>query len=352
MMVSVQESASKRFWRTPELVEALLPHLDAASILKLAKAHPPTIGILQGGSVWEKVIKSCICGTMGPMRDNSSQSDSNRKRLNEERARLLPLIELLKMMEEPRDCLVTLLDLICTRFPVDESRLYCNDDGDLLPEAVEVTCTNHSHHKVSALGFLVLEEVEGTLGSAAQSVQWLGLGDLGGVVLSSLSARMLRQHGMKIKLDLAGITCSTRHQAEELLVVLKNCEMLMATLLLSVNGDFSPEAWAALSKALQQVPGKCFIWATRKALLAGHREDLKVMFEAARSVLISTTSIAIGKEEGWGRLEQVLDMSEDQWEVEAQKDWEEDDDEEEEEEEEEDEQGEETEEEEFQIEDM
>ena len=135
-------------------------------------------------------------------------------------------------------------------------------------------------------------------------------------------------------------------------MVLKNCEMLMATLLLSVNGDFSPEAWAALSKALQLLPGKCFIWATRKALLAGHREDLKVMFEAARSVLISTTSIAIGKEEGWGRLEQVLDMSEDQWEVEAQKDWEGEEDEEEEEEEEEDEQGEETEEEEIQIEDM
>ena len=82
--------------------------------------------------------------------------------------------------------------------------------------------------------------------------------------------------------------------------------------------------------------------ATRKALLAGRREDLKVLWEAVRFVEVFYSDaliyeydgdVFIEKEEGWGRLEQVLDMSEDQFKAEAQ-DVEESEEEEEEEEEE------------------
>ena len=84
-------------------------------------------------------------------------------------------------------------------------------------------------------------------------------------------------------------------------------------------------------------PGKC-----RISLLAGWREDLKVLWEAVRTVEVFYSEpwyaffsgeVFIEKEEGWGRLEQVLDMSEDQFKAEAQ-DVEESEEEEEEEEEE------------------
>ena len=39
--------AEKKFWRTPELVEGLLPLLDPPSTLALAQAHPLTVGVME-----------------------------------------------------------------------------------------------------------------------------------------------------------------------------------------------------------------------------------------------------------------------------------------------------------------
>ena len=131
-----------------------------------------------------------------------------------------------------------------------------------------------------------------------------------------------------IKLDLAEITCGNQQQAENLLLLLKNCQKLTA-LVLAVADKFNAEAWAALSKAVKLHPGGCGLSTTRSALLNGRRGDLKTIWEAVRSVevmyseaFISDGEVFIEKEEGWARLEQVLDMSEDQWRAEAQKDME------------------------------
>ena len=66
-------------------------------------------------------------------------------------------------------------------------------------------------------------------------------------------------------------------------------------------------------------PGKFAISSTRSALLKGKREDLKVIWEAVRSVemtyseaFISQGEVRVENEEGWDRVEELLDMSEDQ----------------------------------------
>ena len=352
----MEEMASKKFWEIPELLEMLLPHLDSASILELAKAHRPTIQILQCGSNWDKLIQrtspySARKSLGAVYLKGNSDSSWLTKNLEAKKAELLPLIKMLAMMEEPQDCLVNLLDLICTRFPIGESgrplRYVKAANGKTVPvpEAVKVTCPNHTSHKVSSLGFLLLEEVEGALGSAEQSVQWLGVAELEGILLSSLGARMRRQQlGARIKMELIDILCSNPQQAEDVLVIMKNCKRLIHFRQLHVFEDgASAEAWAALAKAVELHPGKCSMSATRKALLAGRREDLKVLWEAVRFVEVFYSDaliyeydgdVFIEKEEGWGRLEQVLDMSEDQFKAEAQ-DVEESEEEEEEEEEEE-----------------
>ena len=252
-MASVGESASKKFWNTPELVEMLFPHLDASSILKLAKAHQPTIEILQGGAAWDTLIKR-IC----PFGVKGLPWASLREELKAKRVELSPLIKLLAMMEEPQGHLLNLLNTICSRFPIDDSRRYPMKDADnnivFQPECVEVTGLNKTSHKVSLLGFLVLEEVEGALGSSEQSVQLVGILSLQDIVLSSLRARMLRQPGEMLKMELAGITCINQQEAEDLLVLLKNCEINSS--ILFAKAKITPEAWATLAKVVKLHPGK------------------------------------------------------------------------------------------------
>ena len=177
----------------------LLTHLDANSILELGKAHPPTLNVLQAASLlWNKLIqKTCPYDTRRPFGDRPD-TPWLEKKLKAKKAKLAPLIHLLAKMEEPQDFLVSLLDLICTRFPVEESRRFTVKDagGKIvhLSESVEVTCNQQAvSYSVSPLGFLVLEEVDGALGSAVQSVSKVGLGDLGGLLLPSLGSRMPRQ---------------------------------------------------------------------------------------------------------------------------------------------------------------
>ena len=118
---------------------------------------------------------------------------------------------------------------------------------------------------------------------------------------------------------------SNQQEAEDLLELLKSCERLIEPQLI-VRGELSAEAWAALAKAVELHPGTCGIVATRSALLAGRKENLNVPWEAVRWVDVTYSqdgspfteeAVFIEKEEGWERLEQVLDMSQDQFKAEA-----------------------------------
>ena len=54
------ESAEKKFWKTPELVEELLDFLDLDSIKQLAKHHVLTKEILGKEVVWQKILKRAM----------------------------------------------------------------------------------------------------------------------------------------------------------------------------------------------------------------------------------------------------------------------------------------------------
>ena len=315
-MASMEEKASHKFWRSPELMEMLIRFLDAATIEELGKVHQPIVEVLQGGLVWDKLIKrTCPCGEIWSMTFFGHFDLIGWLMYNAEvkKAGIQPLINLLTMMEEPEDQVDKLLGLICTRFPIDNSRSYSQIDAEdklvVKPEAVEVVFTRDlKSHMVSALGFLVLEEVEATLGSSQQTVHWLGLKGLEGILISSLATRILRQPGQVVKIELMGIECGMLQEAENLLVVLKSCEVL-STPLLRISERYlrrmSAGAWTVLAEPLVLHPGKFAISSTRSALLKGKREDLKVIWEAVRSVemtyseaLISQGEVKVEKEEG------------------------------------------------------
>ena len=215
-MASMEEKASRKFWRSPELMEMLIRFLDAATIEELGKVHQPIVEVLQGGLVWDKLIKrTCPCGEIWSMTFFGHFDLIGWLMYNAEvkKAGIQPLINLLTMMEEPEDQIDKLLGLICTRFPIDNSRSYSQIDAEdklvVKPEAVEVVFTRDlKSHMVSALGFLVLEEVEATLGSSQQTVHWLGLKGLEGILISSLATRILRQPGQVVKIELLDMSHS------------------------------------------------------------------------------------------------------------------------------------------------
>ena len=62
-MSTSQEEAMKIFWLTPELVEKLVPFLDAKSLSSLAQASKFTAQVLQGDTVWSKLVLRCVLYT-------------------------------------------------------------------------------------------------------------------------------------------------------------------------------------------------------------------------------------------------------------------------------------------------
>ena len=92
-----KREAEQKFWKTPELIEELLLHLDLESTLRLAKTHKTTRNILQGARVWNNLIKRC-----SPL-DN--------------RVKVAYLVAILKLMKDTKSNMVDILDAIFVANP-------------------------------------------------------------------------------------------------------------------------------------------------------------------------------------------------------------------------------------------
>ena len=71
------------------------------------------------------------------------------------------------MMKNSRLYLLDLLDIICDIFGGEERH------QDWFGESIEMGCPRHTDHKIGAVGFLLLEEVEAAMGSTMQKLKWL-----------------------------------------------------------------------------------------------------------------------------------------------------------------------------------
>ena len=160
-----QEDPVEKFFRTPDVVEKILQFLPSNSILSLAQSRISCVllQLLQRSSVWDKLVKR----TLG-LGDYTIQEyviwphmywEAVEERLEEERVKILGLINILKKMDaaNSRAPIQHLLDSICSKSPSKEVQpmMKINMDGDLA---------------VNPLCFLLLEEVEGAFGSTHQHV--------------------------------------------------------------------------------------------------------------------------------------------------------------------------------------
>ena len=132
--------AERKVWRSPELVEHLLPFLDLASTKELAKAHQLTRQTLGRPLNWNKMMKRTF--REGPV-------------LASERPKVQHSAQLLLLVEDSDEphLQLNLLHTICRRFP------------NLGVDKVTLDCSCKQTHQVSERGFVLVEEALNILGS-------------------------------------------------------------------------------------------------------------------------------------------------------------------------------------------
>ena len=132
---SPEFTAQMQFWGSPDLVAQLLTFLDVSSTLALANVLPLAQDLLQRKFIWGDLIRrSNIKNCEG---DSSEDLDKQIKIETE----VAQLVNILKMVKDPKLLLEELLDAICERFV---------DTGD----NVTMSCSRHPDHQVDLLDLI------------------------------------------------------------------------------------------------------------------------------------------------------------------------------------------------------
>ena len=325
------DEAKEKFLETPELVEMLLPFLNAKDTMNLAQSQLLNIKILQGPLIWNKLIRRTL---RNPPDENLC--DLDRVWLIEYMLgsrSLKPLIHILKIMKDHRPSQLDLLNLICERWPSKKP-----------DQVVALHCSFDQTKLVSPLGFMLLEEVEGAFGSTEQCVgrintdRQLYYGVLEGKLLPSLSARVARQQEMVQLVEIKAIDVSYGGETLDRFVTLVDACQSMRVQDLRVDNplELDEEDWSKLRRTLDsgQISFSCFSPA-RDAILGcmvrqtnegkppARREDLRTIWDLTEDQWDVFTCIGDNRygntyfhkdmgDEDWKRLEQLLDMSDDE----------------------------------------
>jgi len=333
----VDESAVAKFWRSPKVIEKFLPFLDGGSILRLATCHDLTKEVSQRPSVWNKMVRrTCPEGPKGRPMDERALVATNKKKL-------VPLMQLLKMAKHPSEMKLTLLEVICERFPHTAERVR-NMPGYDCPQFVKVRFLPlpDKDHSVSALGFLLLEEVESRCRSSPNLViHSFDFAQLEVQMLTALSREASRQVEVIKQVRVwdkgfggGAIWCNTTQQAKNLLTIVKKSEDTNFEVDLFV-GNIKKQGWAALGK-VAELHGDGDAWRTfnliskRDDMLGADKGDLRKIWDAMHGGEWGNTWTMTREERfdylvedevfhksngnrEWQRFVQVLDLSEEEW---------------------------------------
>ena len=295
------------FWRTPELVDKLIPHLDVESVSELAQVHQLTAQVLQEGTRgWANLVKrSCpFYEHKGlPVEEYSGWEDIYHdwvdERLSTQETNIAHLTRVLKRMENPKKPLLELLHVICERFPPvlfrpEHSTSDFEPEKNGRPMAFHLSCPCKRSHSVTHLGFLLLEKVEGCMKSAEQRVETAFPGNLEEPWFSALEARVARQEKKVQKVEAIRFVCNEQDQMEEavgkLFSLQQNCKKLILPALWfwDYNEDedaprprrLGQEFWASLAGGFKLNNFGAFeIWATRHDFQGASREDLRAIWD-------------------------------------------------------------------------
>ena len=311
MSFSQDNHAVEMFWQLPELQENLLPFLDPRSILNLAKAFPPTVKILKKESRMRRLMWARLLDDIGmPWLDE------------EQDVHLLS--SLLQLMGLPEPLLMDYLHKVCK-----ESRVEDFHEADL----VEVSCPcPMARHSVPGLrGFSILERIETSLNTRMQNVLTVAIEMLGKEELDVLGARMRRQVEMATEARCNFLFCEDAADAENAKALFTKCQRINIWSDIMVIGDIGEMGWAALAEALSMFPsGPWDVEVSRQNMLGGRRQDLRKVWDSLQagdsewkvewsSKRRTTILKGEGADDGWDWVEQMLDLSEEEFFAQARK---------------------------------
>ena len=272
-------------------METLMPFLDGQSTLALVKALPLALEVIQRKSMWTKLVRRvCPYGTDDVLGE-AEEAVANYRR------KVMPLVQILKMMEDPNPLLLDLLHVICERFPPIDREGLTED----LRGFIQVSCScEDTSHTVSPFGFLLLEAVEGVMETTEQKVEKVVLRVLLDLELAALESRLFRQQdlvdpwgtpaGQDTKVEVLSMACNSKESAEAISTLIQYCKSVEVQNGLITIVDIGIEGWAALGKAVSQNFVNWIISWNKEILASARREDLRAIWRCARN--------------GWGFLQE------------------------------------------------
>ena len=297
------DTAMRKFWETPELVEKLLPYLDLNSTKHLAESHKLTRKILKKDLTWYKLIQRFLPGeerieflvdqSFGPpfpFEDDPLLASEMQK------ARILA--EVLSLISGDSMAWLSLVHAICERNPIRFS-------GTVI---IGVSCSCLLTHRVSPWGFLLLKQVEASLGSKDQGkleVETIKMFNLGGSLLMALASKVAGQQGIVKELDVQGFVCDNKESAEAIATLVEQCQALTEEDPLRIcmgwgfvededeDGDpidlpidteeIGTEGWATIGRAVKHIfdtfRKEVTLLSDTKTMGTGTREDLKAIWD-------------------------------------------------------------------------
>ena len=135
-----------KFWELPEAVEQFLPYTDVFTILSLTEVFPATLKALKGVKAWDNLIRRTF--TL-PLVQLGWYPDAE---IQDQKTKMSYLSKILGKFDntKKRELMLDLLHLIAQNCPV------------VIREVI-LSCPCNETHKVSVLGFRLLEEVESSI---------------------------------------------------------------------------------------------------------------------------------------------------------------------------------------------
>ena len=307
-----------KFWELPEAVEQFLPYTDVWTILSLTEVFPATHEALEGVKAWDNLIRRTF--TL-PLEQGDWYPDAE---IQDQKTKMSYLSKILGKFDntKKRELMLDLLHLIAQNCPV------------VIREVI-LSCPCNETHKVSVLGFRLLEEVESSIGTAEQQVVEIHSitdGPYPSNFLTALRSRVQRQERMIRVWDLSVMTCSSLDDANAYHAIMEHSERItwIGGGNVWIEGDIGAEGWTALAAGLQRHPGLCCFEGRRLDTRAAPREALKMIWDAMDNhddsywsvtwVEVSVDGLGLRfrkngltkkeKEMKWAEVVRILDMSE------------------------------------------
>ena len=335
--------AEAKFWEIPELKEKLLLYLDPYSTLCLVQSRVCSVQFLKGRTVWKRLVRrTCPYGPR--IGFHGLRCIGCIDCIGTKSAGLLHLAQILKTFQDPKDLVIDLLHVVVERFPPPQSeRSRSSHLVDTFGRAldrrgqfvqVSCTCTALHSHSVSLLGFLILEEVLSALACKEQKVERISVEDFAEPWISALASHVSRQPELVIRVDTWMVHCNSTRSAEAFLALMRHRPELNLSdrrsggvAVYQEEEEIGPECWEALGKALQlsrRPVRRVHVGPSVNPLAVARREDVRRVWEAlapdgslniesSKEPLLEEEIEKRWGEEGWARLEQILDLGEDGW---------------------------------------